>query len=224
AINVPKDVCGDASCLASEFVPSNPTAPIVVLSEFIEYCSTKNSGVAIAAFQHFHASYCSVDNIHVVILDHKLSQDQAHAVLRGYYSVWTELESRGILPDVPRPALFTDGKAKLVAMFGGQDGMNDYFEEGALVLHTFHTMLHEFVNEISGFVRRTSCDKRLAAVYKYPLDMVRWITLPDTRPPAQYLARTPVSIVTVAVVQLMHLMVLYKTLRLSPGELSQSFK
>ncbi|ORX65709.1 hypothetical protein DL89DRAFT_286800 [Linderina pennispora] len=224
AINVPKDVYGDASYLASEFVPSNPTAPIIVLSEFIEYCSTKNSGVAIAAFQHFHASYCSVDNIHVVILDHKLSRDQAHAVLRGYYSVWTELESRGILPDVPRPALFTDGKAKLVAMFGGQDGMNDYFEEGALVLHTFHTVLHEFVNEISGFVRRTSCDKRLAAVYKYPLDMVRWITLPDTRPPAQYLSRTPVSIVTVAVVQLMHLMVLYKTLRLSPGELSRSFK
>ncbi|ORX69118.1 hypothetical protein DL89DRAFT_284449 [Linderina pennispora] len=184
--------------LTATFSPFSPATDIEILAAFATHCANANPDVSIAVFQHIHKTYCASDNIHVVVQQLALSPDQAHTVLKGYYSVWDILESHGLLPDAPRPALFSEDNIRLVAMFGGQDGTGHYLDEAAL--------LFDGVSPTS----RAFC----------PV----WILSPETRPKAPYLALYPVSIMTVAVVQLMHLMVLYKTLRLSPGELSQSFK
>ncbi|KAJ1945875.1 hypothetical protein EC988_005657, partial [Linderina pennispora] len=210
--------------LAAKFSPFSPATDIEILAAFATHCANVNPDVSIAVFQHIHKTYCASDNIHVVVQQLALSPGQAHTVLKGYYSVWDILESHGLLPDAPRPALFSEDNIRLVAMFGGQDGTGHYLDEAALLFDVYRPLLEHFVRCVSDFMKSASQDKRLHGIYTYPLDVFSWILSPETRPKAPYLALYPVSIMTVAVVQLMHLMVLYKTLRLSPGELSQSFK
>ncbi|KAI8317922.1 hypothetical protein GQ54DRAFT_294655, partial [Martensiomyces pterosporus] len=77
---------------------------------------------------------------------------------------------------------------------------------------------------MSAFLQRESQDPRIIGYYAKGLDVARWLASPESQPDPEYLLTVPVSIPAVGLIQLMQVMVAFKTLGLSPGELAKSFK
>ncbi|ORX74997.1 hypothetical protein DL89DRAFT_320387 [Linderina pennispora] len=194
--------------------PIGYTCNIELLASFVGYCSSRHAAVALATFGHFCDSFCQDADIHLVIQRHGLDEEQARRVLRGYYSVWNLTEPHGshCIPHYT-PALLSDPDVSLMALFGGQGGMENYMDEARWLLDVYAPLLGDFVSRMSAFLDRECQDPRLAQLYDSGLDP----------PPDTYFAHVSVAIPITGLVQLMHVMVLYKTLGISPGELTDSF-
>ncbi|ORX68859.1 hypothetical protein DL89DRAFT_318851 [Linderina pennispora] len=182
-----------------------------------------NPDVAVAVFLHIHQGFCADENIHVVVQRLNLSAEQAGTVLKGYYSVWNILEVRQLVPEVPAPAIFSDSNTRLAAMFGSIGGANSYLDEAAWLLDVYGPLLSDFVAHMSGFLKRVSSDPMFAKAYSCPLDIAGWLASPDTVPGARYLLTAPVISPMLGLIQAMHVVVLYKTLNMSPGDLVSRF-
>ncbi|KAJ1998698.1 fatty acid synthase alpha subunit Lsd1, partial [Coemansia thaxteri] len=111
-----------------------------------------------------------------------------------------------------------------MALFGGQRGTTSYMDEAAWMLDVYRPLLLDFVSHMSAFLHRESQDERVSYVYPKGLGILKWLTIDGTMPDEQYLLSIPVSMPLVGLAQLMHVMVLYKTLRVTPGELVKGFK
>ncbi|KAJ2728322.1 fatty acid synthase alpha subunit Lsd1, partial [Coemansia sp. BCRC 34962] len=109
-------------------------------------------------------------------------------------------------------------------MFGGQRGFGDPIHEAVWLLDVYRPLLSDFVSRMSGFMHRESQDESMRFVYARGFDVLAWLTTPDAMPDTQYLLSAPVAIPLVGLIQLMQVMVLYKTLGVSPGELARRFK
>ncbi|KAJ1952884.1 fatty acid synthase alpha subunit Lsd1, partial [Linderina pennispora] len=214
AISIPDKHSAHAEALVARFPLKDSPTEIETVARFVNFAATENADVAVAAFQYLHQKYCSTDNVHVVVQQLNLTTEQAQSVIKGYYSVWDVLESREMLPDVPRPALFTHDKVKLTAMFGGQGGMDNYLDEAVWLLDVYRPLLAGYVMEMAAFLLDTSKEDVFADVYEYPVDLLNWLYQPESRPDMEYLSLAPVAAPILALIQLMHLMVLYKTLGL----------
>ncbi|KAI8318814.1 hypothetical protein GQ54DRAFT_266417, partial [Martensiomyces pterosporus] len=77
---------------------------------------------------------------------------------------------------------------------------------------------------MAAFLQRESQDPRISRCYAKGLDVARWLASPESQPDPEYLLTVPVSIPAVGLIQLMQVMVAFKILGLSPGELAKSFK
>ncbi|KAJ1958568.1 fatty acid synthase alpha subunit Lsd1 [Linderina pennispora] len=224
AISIPDKHSAHAEALVARFPYKDLPTEIETAARFVNFAAAENADVAVATFQYLHQKYCSIDNIHVVVQQLKLTTEQAQSVIKGYYSVWDVLESREMLPDVPRPALFTHDRVKLTAMFGGYGGMDNYLDEAVWLLDVYRPLLADFVAEMAEFLLVTTQESPFTRVYSQPIDLMSWLLHPESRPNMEFLSAVYIASPILALIQLMHLMVLYKTLRVSPGELSQSFK
>ncbi|ORX74096.1 hypothetical protein DL89DRAFT_299865 [Linderina pennispora] len=225
-IPIPGDNFSIAKRLATSFLDGSPPAvstEIELIALFLEYCSPRNPDVAVAVFLHIHQGFCADENIHVVVQRLNLSAEQAGTVLKGYYSVWNILEVRQLVPEVPAPAIFSDSNTRLAAMFGSIGGANSYLDEAAWLLDVYGPLLSDFVAHMSGFLKRVSSDPMFAKAYSCPLDIAGWLASPDTVPGARYLLTAPVISPMLGLIQAMHVVVLYKTLNMSPGDLVSRF-
>ncbi|KAJ1957361.1 fatty acid synthase alpha subunit Lsd1, partial [Linderina pennispora] len=225
-IPIPGDLFSVAKELATCFLDGGPLAvstEIELIALFLAYCSPRKPDVAVAVFLHLHKDFCADENIHVVVQQLNLSTEQAHTVLKGYYSVWDTLEARQLVPNVPVPAIFSDANFKLAAMFGGQSGADNCLDEAAWLLDIYGPLLSDFVTHMSEFLKRESADPLLAKAHSHPLDIAGWLASPDTMPDAKYLVMAPVAIPVLGLIQAMHVVVLYKTLNMSPGDLVSRF-
>ncbi|KAJ2739839.1 fatty acid synthase alpha subunit Lsd1, partial [Coemansia sp. BCRC 34301] len=194
---------------------------------FIRYCvDCGSSEDALAVFDAFCTAYDTATcDIHVVVQAQDLDEAAARRVLRGYFSAWPLVNTSSVWPTVPAPALFAAAKSTgLMALFGGQRGTSDYLDEAAWLLNVYYPLLLDFMSYMSEFLHRESQDTRVSSVYDKGLDVLRWLTTPGTMPDEQYLLTIPVCQPLVALIQLMHVMVLYKTLGISPEDLTKRFK
>ncbi|KAJ2864638.1 fatty acid synthase alpha subunit Lsd1 [Coemansia aciculifera] len=199
-------------------------------ASFIQHCvNCGSSKVALAVFDTFRQTYNTATNdIHMVVQAHGLDEAAARRVLKGYFSAWPIVNSH-IIPsfigvDTRLPALFTAEYTGLMAMFGGQRGTSSYLDEAEWLLDAYRPLLFDFVSRMSAFLHRESQDNRVSLVYSKGLDVFCWLTTANTMPDNLYLLSIPVCLPLVALIQLMHVMVLYKTLGVSPGELTRHFK
>ncbi|KAJ1962768.1 fatty acid synthase alpha subunit Lsd1 [Dipsacomyces acuminosporus] len=110
-------------------------------------------------------------------------------------------------------------------MFGGQGGMDSYLEDAQSIVEAYHPLVIDFVAEMSLFLQSEAADPRISRLYPRGFDVLAWFDSPKTgMPPGDYFLLSQVSIPVVGLIQFMNLMVAYKTLGISPGELAQSFK
>ncbi|KAI8318029.1 hypothetical protein GQ54DRAFT_314874, partial [Martensiomyces pterosporus] len=213
--------------LVQSFLQTSPggdlKTPIEVHARFIEHCAPRSPDIALAAFAAFNNSFCTRNNIHVVVQEHGLDANQAKAVLRGYFSAWNIASARGAVPS-SAPALFPDPSVSMMAIFGGQGGMDNYLDEARDLVDIYGPLLADYPARISAFLQRESQDPRISTCYAKGLDVARWLASPESQPDPEYLLTVPVSIPAVGLIQLMQVMVAFKTLGLSPGELAKSFK
>ncbi|KAI8319087.1 hypothetical protein GQ54DRAFT_335852, partial [Martensiomyces pterosporus] len=164
-----------------------------------------------------------MNNIHVVVQEHGLDANQAKAVLRGYFSAWNIASARGAVPS-SAPALFPDPSVSMMAIFGGQGGMDNYIDEARDLVDVYGPLLADYLARMSAFLQHESQDPRISTCYAMGLDVAHWLASPESQPDSEYLLTVPVSIPAVGLIQLMQVMVGFKTLGLSPGELTKSFK
>ncbi|KAJ2746708.1 fatty acid synthase alpha subunit Lsd1 [Coemansia sp. BCRC 34301] len=193
---------------------------------FIRYCvDCGSSEDTLAVFDAFCLAYgTSTCDIHVVVQAQGLDETAARRVLRGYFSAWPLVNTSSTWPAVPAPALFAAAESTgLMALFGGQRGTSDYLDETAWLLDVYRPLLLDFVSRMSKFLHCESQDTRVSSVYSEGLDVLSWLTTPGNMPDEQYLLTISVCQPLVALTQLMHVMVLYKTLGVSPGDLTKCF-
>ncbi|KAJ2025364.1 fatty acid synthase alpha subunit Lsd1, partial [Coemansia sp. S85] len=194
---------------------------------FIRYCVENGSSeAALAVFDAFCLTYgTATTDIHVVVQAHGLDEDAARRVLKGYFSAWPILGRHSdSLPAAPAPALFAAKSASLMAMFGGQLGADNYLDEATWLLDVYRPLLLGFVSRMSAFLHRESQDKRISRMYPQGFDVLRWLTTPGAAPSESYLLSSPICMPLYGLIQLMHVVVLCKTLGVSPGDLARRFK
>ncbi|KAJ2052477.1 fatty acid synthase alpha subunit Lsd1, partial [Coemansia sp. S16] len=200
------------------------SSAIELHAAFIQHCVRQGSfDAARAVFEAFCQTYGTAESdIHVIIQAHGLDKPAAQRVLRGYFSAWPAADSHS-KSAAPLPALFSSDSVSMMALFGGQRGFGSTMDEAVWLFDVYCPLLSDFVSHMSDFMQRESQDKRVSFVYSKGLNVFAWLTTPDTMPDAPYLASTPVALPIVGLIQLMHVMVLYKTLGISPGELVKRF-
>ncbi|PIA12744.1 hypothetical protein COEREDRAFT_67958 [Coemansia reversa NRRL 1564] len=108
-------------------------------------------------------------------------------------------------------------------MFGGQPGSSSYLDEARWLLDVYRPLLSDYFMHLATFLDCQICDARLAPVYIKGLDVLQWLTNPESAPDTEYLVSAPVSMPLTGLVQLMQITVMHKTLGISPGELTQHF-
>ncbi|KAJ2459216.1 fatty acid synthase alpha subunit Lsd1 [Coemansia sp. RSA 2424] len=198
---------------------------------FIQHCVKHGSSEAVlAVFDAFCLAYgTATRDIHVIVQAQGLDEAAVQSVLKGYFAAWPTVNGHSDMPPAswpvaPLPALFAAKSTGLMALFGGQRGTSTYLDEAAWLLDVYRPLLVEFVSRMSAFLHRESQGNCVSSVYSKGLDILSWLTVVDEMPDEQYLLSIPVCQPIVALIQLMHVMVLYKTLGISPGELVKRFK
>ncbi|PIA14847.1 hypothetical protein COEREDRAFT_103271 [Coemansia reversa NRRL 1564] len=111
-----------------------------------------------------------------------------------------------------------------MALFGGQPEPANYLQEARWLLNAYGPLLSEYVCRMSAFLESNSQDYRLKSVYYNGMDALGWFTRNRSVPDDSYLVSVPVCIPLTGLTKLMQIMVLYKTLGISPGELVRHFK
>ncbi|KAJ1641897.1 fatty acid synthase alpha subunit Lsd1, partial [Coemansia asiatica] len=122
----------------------------------------------------------------------------------------------------PQSALFasSNASASLMAVFGGNTGTTQYLDQAIWLVDVYGLLVLDFMVQMSKFTDAESKDECFVDVYADGLAIHKWIVDRDSAPEQEYLSSTPVSMPLIGLVQLMQLMVLYKTLGVSPGELA----
>ncbi|KAJ2436683.1 hypothetical protein IWW46_005657, partial [Coemansia sp. RSA 2440] len=158
---------------------------------------------------------------------HSIDETAARQVLKAYYLLWDVPAARHCYfgsDSAAMPALFAPDNAHVAAMFGGQPGSSSYLDEARWLLDMYRPLLTDFVAHMSAFLDTESRDVQFALLFKEGLDVLQWLTQSESAPDAEYLVSAPVSMPLTGLVQLMQIMVLSKTLGVSPGQFSQLFK
>ncbi|KAJ2611874.1 beta subunit of fatty acid synthetase, partial [Coemansia sp. RSA 1365] len=194
----------------------------------LEKCAKHDTDAALAVLDAFCIEYrIPSTNIHVVVQQHGLNEDSARSVLRAYYLHWNNSAASHCYRDSDLPALsalLASDSTQLMALFGGQPESANYLEEARWLFDVYGPLLSEYVCRMSAFLESNSQDYRLRPVYFNGINALDWFTQNGSVPDDCYLVSVPVCIPLTGLTKLMQIMVLYKTLDISPGELVRLFK
>ncbi|KAJ2740217.1 fatty acid synthase alpha subunit Lsd1, partial [Coemansia sp. BCRC 34301] len=199
---------------------------LVLMALFAEYACKHDESVAKVIFEAFCTKYCSTQDIHICVDNFGLGDKHAHYVLRAFYKAQSVCSLGGISQSTKRPqsALFSTPSFRLLAMFGGQGGMDNYIEETRSVYKVYRPLVARFVDRMCKFLSQEAAEPQFARLYHSGLDVRAWLEQPECTPAQEYIVSVPVSIPVVGLTQLMQVVVLYKTLEMSPAELASSFE
>ncbi|KAJ1934257.1 fatty acid synthase alpha subunit Lsd1, partial [Kickxella alabastrina] len=169
-------------------------------------------------------------DIHAVVLDHGLDETRSRRVLKAYFSVWnavsevSSMQHNAAPSSAARSALFGKPGASLMGVFGGQLGSATYLDEARWLLDVYAPLVSDFVAQMTAFLCHEAQDSRMSSAYFKGINVLQWLTHAESTPNEQYLLSMPVCLPLLGLVQLMQVMILYKTLGISPGELVVRFK
>ncbi|KAJ2849426.1 fatty acid synthase alpha subunit Lsd1, partial [Coemansia brasiliensis] len=193
--------------------------------EFINYAWNKHAAVGVAAFKAFDNQFVVKQNIHTVLSDLDFSNEQMQEALQLYYrarhSCSVADEARARVSELP--ALFASADFRRLAVFAGQGGMDNYMDETRSVFAVYRPLVEDFVREMAEFIKQEAQAPLFASLYQYGLDVMHWIEYPEDTPEQSYMISVPVCLPIVGMTQLMQIMVLYKSLGISPAELADKF-
>eukprot|EP01127_Copromyxa_protea_P004216 TRINITY_DN14111_c0_g1_i1.p1 TRINITY_DN14111_c0_g1~~TRINITY_DN14111_c0_g1_i1.p1 ORF type:complete len:3881 (+),score=986.19 TRINITY_DN14111_c0_g1_i1:27-11669(+) len=182
-------------------------------------------------FANLHGNYLKGADPHVHI-EEKLSTMPVSDALRIYYNILVKLEDSGAFSEKEqekvhvRPALFEEvaaGKAKLLAVFGGQGLTEDLLEELLELDNAYSAFTRPFLQAVAPSMRRAAEQPEAHEYTTKGFDILRWIEKPETRPPRDYLFSAAVSLPLVGLVQLLNYFVTVKILKITPGEFRDKF-
>lgn len=179
-------------------------------------------------FLLLHVKFLECCEPHSCMLE-KLDTMELHESLRIYYDlVWILKDSgelKGITPPSP-PALIREvqeGRAKLLAVFGGQGNTDHLLEELIQLESTYNPICRPFIKAISATLINVADDEEAKEYMSKGFDVLRWIDEAGARPPKEYLFSAAVSLPLVGLIQITNYYVMCKIMDISPGEFSSKF-
>ncbi|KAJ2245458.1 hypothetical protein GGI13_005821, partial [Coemansia sp. RSA 455] len=209
-IDVPTSLVSDTVLLQQQFIATSSGAlglgwsgeestqhrEVVLAALFLEYAGEQNVAVAQALFEAFSLKYCSVHDIHVCVDELELDTRHAHTVIRAFYKAQGVYRLNGgtLNAKIPRTALFSTPAHRVLAMFGGQGGVDNFIEETRSVYNTYHPLVASFVNRMCEFLKREAAEPSFVRLYHSGLDVLTWLKHPESVPAQEYLMTVPVSI------------------------------
>ncbi|VUC37904.1 unnamed protein product [Clonostachys rosea] len=139
-------------------------------------------------------------------------------IVRSYYFA-RSVSNRAIKPH--ESALFRasdDGSASVFTIFGGQGNIEEYFEELRELYQTYPTFIGELITSAAELLQSLSNEPSAEKTYAKGLDIMTWLTDPDSTPDVDYLVSAPVSFPLIGLVQMAHYEVTCRILGLDPGQ------
>ncbi|KAJ2177991.1 beta subunit of fatty acid synthetase, partial [Coemansia sp. RSA 551] len=193
---------------------------------FLEFCVKHSNPLALLVFEALNNELrADKTNIHVAIPQQGLSEERARAIIRAYYLLWNVPDARVLYQAAVRQtALLSSASTRLMALFGGQRGTGSCLDEARWMLQVYKPLVSGYVQRMSEFLCSEAQDSRVVAAYPRGLHVLEWLTVPNSAPDARYIETMPIMLPVIGLTQLIQVMVLFKTLFMSPGKLVQQFK
>ncbi|KAJ2452874.1 fatty acid synthase alpha subunit Lsd1 [Coemansia sp. RSA 2336] len=218
-LSVPASLEQIASDLVAEFtaaVLADDAAKIVVHSQFIEFCASRNVEVAKTVFDSFNALYCSgTQNVYAAVEKHQLGLEDTQAVLAGYFAGWALAPPSNVCKIAENSAM--------LGIFGGAYGCSSGVQCLALLktlFAVFQPLLSSYVGLMAEFLDNESHDEYIAHLYPYGFNVIKWIEQSDIVPPADYIDSSPLALPLLGLAQLARVLVLAKTSGLDVAQLA----
>ncbi|KAJ3096841.1 3-oxoacyl-[acyl-carrier-protein] synthase [Phlyctochytrium planicorne] len=179
-------------------------------------------------FLHFHDIYLAKNNIHTVTRE--LSATARTSVLKTYYSALATLQRQGLVSRdeyLPRPSALVSaveaGRASLLAVFGGQGNVEEYFDELVSLFETYEAIAGPFVKQAAVTLATHSNSERARSAHAIPIDVMAWLEKPESRPSTEKLLATELSLPLIGLTQLLAYWVMIKVLDRTPADVRALF-
>ena len=201
--------------IRQSFADASTTAPIPPLEQARELREMELTASFLQYSMNFTTADLSVQRLPVVwfvLLQFRglyVRQNDIHAVTRGmaqqgaiiqtYLAASALTAGAGLVeadgaPKPRRSALLSavkKGRASIVALFGGQGNVDAYFDELAETCDVYGSAVGPFLGRMVGAIQRHLADPEAAATgfYSKGFDVSKWLAVPESRPPIDYLVR-----------------------------------
>ncbi|KAJ3021482.1 3-oxoacyl-[acyl-carrier-protein] synthase [Thoreauomyces humboldtii] len=176
-------------------------------------------------FQHLQSRLLGNNDIHAVIRD--FTPQSRSSMIRTYYLALTALKRQDLLSNadiekIESSALFSaakTGRASLLAVFGGQGNVEEYFDELVSLFNTYEAFARTFINQGALTLAHHSSSAEAQAHYSSKIDVMGWLEKEETRPTTEHLLATHLSLPLIGLTQLANYYITFKVLNKTPGEL-----
>ncbi|KNC98227.1 phosphopantetheine-protein transferase domain [Spizellomyces punctatus DAOM BR117] len=208
------------------------TTELELLSDILEFALGKASNqdtfealpLVAVIFRHLQARLLKQNDIHAVTRD--LAPETRAAILKTYYLALVALKRHGLVSSAeikpPASALFAAaeaGRANLLAVFGGQGNVEEYFSELVSLYTTYEAFARPFIYQAALTLANISNSPEAQAEHSAKMDVISWLEKPETRPSTESLLATHQSLPLIGLTQLTNYYITFKVLDKTPGEL-----
>ncbi|KAJ3148374.1 3-oxoacyl-[acyl-carrier-protein] synthase [Geranomyces michiganensis] len=173
-------------------------------------------------FAHLHSRLLIDNDIHAVARG--FSAESRASIIRTYYLAHTALKRHDLLPPAPveSSALFAaakSGRANLLAVFGGQGNVEEYFDELVVLFNTYEAHARTFILQGALTLAHHSSSSEAQENYSSKIDVMGWLANEGSRPSTEQLLATHLSLPLIGLTQLTNYYITFKILDKTPGEL-----
>lgn len=213
---------------------NEPSSPGELLAKFLGYVASMvddhvrsdYDDVLQIALSDFESTYMRGDEVHT--LASKLLQSEEYtttlAKVKGLIRNYFFACSKARVPVTRSKSILfksaASGAARLVAIFGGQGNIDNYFEELRELHHTYGSLVADVIEVAAEHVTSLvhSVD-HAGKVFTSGFDFKQWLEQPKSTPDNDYLLSIPISCPMIGLIQLAHYVLVARILGLTPGEL-----
>ncbi|KAI8617820.1 hypothetical protein BC830DRAFT_1166674 [Chytriomyces sp. MP71] len=186
---------------------------LVLHSALLKAALAESLPLAAVIFARFHDVFVAANDIHVVV--RLLSSPHKHFVLKTYYAAVAAIRKAGLATASPANssallAAAEAGRARLSVIFGGQGNVEDYFEELVSLFTIYEAFATPFVKEAAATLLAHSTSDSARKIYASRIDVIDWLTKPETRPNTETLLATDLSLPLIGLTQLLAYWIMLK--------------
>ncbi|KAI9348018.1 fatty acid synthase [Obelidium mucronatum] len=208
-------------------------APVVLTARVLAAALGESLALAAVVFAHFAAEFVRANDVHAVVRG--LAAAQKTFVLKTFYAAASTLSSASSssssssltpssTPSTPSSqsallAAAAQSRASLSVIFGGQGNVEEYFDELVSLFDVYESFATPFVKEAAATLLAHSTSDQARKLYADRIDVMDWLTKPETRPNTQSLLATDLSLPLIGLTQLLAYWVTLKVAKKTPGEM-----
>jgi fatty acid synthase subunit beta len=116
-----------------------------------------------------------------------------------------------------KPALLTNGKTCIYAIFGGQGLDEEYFDELREIFTTYLALIEDFIISATDYLQQLARSPNAKELHPKGPDVLSWLNDKDAQPSKEYLISAPVSFPLIGLIQLAHYLIVCRVLGTHPG-------
>ncbi|KAJ3071925.1 3-oxoacyl-[acyl-carrier-protein] synthase [Podochytrium sp. JEL0797] len=188
--------------------------PVVLLARLLSVSLLESRALAAVVFAHFVSLFATQNDVHASV--RTLQMDHKKQVLKTFYAAQAALQPK---THSHASALLAQKDTRLSVIFGGQGNVEEYFEELVVLFDVYTPLATPFLKEAAATLLAHSTSDQARKLYADKIDVMDWLTKPDSRPNTQSLLATDLSLPLIGLTQLLAYWVTLKITNKTPGEM-----